>query len=57
MMFRLVAWCINVLFVAKAESKIFLKLELSANIYYLVFSLVGYHFLGLTGFGMAFAME
>lgn len=57
MMLRLAAWVISYLFVAKAESKLFLKLELSANIYYLVFSLVGYHLGGLTGLGIAFAME
>lgn len=57
MMLRLAAWVISYLFVAKAESKLFLKLELSANIYYLVFSLAGYHLGGLTGLGIAFAME
>ena len=57
MMLRLATWVISYLFVAKAESKLFLKLELSANIYYLVFSLIGYHFGELTGLGIAFAME
>lgn len=57
MMLRLAAWVISYLFVVKAESKLFLKLELSANIYYLVFSLAGYHLGGLTGLGIAFAME
>lgn len=57
MMLRLAAWVISYLFVAKAESKLFLKLELSANIYYLIFSLAGYHLWGLTGLGIAFAME
>ena len=57
MMLRLAAWIISYLFVAKAESKMFLKLELSANIFYLVFSLLGYHYLGLTGLGIAFALE
>ena len=57
MMLRLAAWVISYLFVAKAESKLFLKLELSANIYNMVFSLIGYHFWGLTGLGIAFAME
>ena len=57
MMLRLAAWVISYLFVAKSESKLFLRLELSANIYYLLFSLVGYHFWGLTGLGIAFAME
>ena len=57
MMLRLAAWVISYLFVAKAESKLFLKVELSANAYYLVFSLLGYKFLGLTGLGIAFALE
>lgn len=57
MMLRLAAWVISYLFVAKAESRLFLKLELSANLYYLVFSLVGYHFWGLSGLGIAFAMD
>lgn len=57
MMLRLAAWVISYLFVAKAESKLFLKVELSANAYYLVFSLLGHKFLGLTGLGIAFALE
>ena len=57
MMLRLGAWVISFLFVAKAESKIFIKLELSANLYYLAFSLLGYKYLGLTGLGIAFALE
>lgn len=57
MMMRLGAWIISYLFVAKGESKLFLKLELSANIYYLIFSLIGYHLGGLTGLGIAFALE
>ena len=57
MMLRLAAWVISYLFVAKAESKLFLKIELSANAYYLAFSLLGYKFFGLTGLGIAFALE
>ena len=57
MMFRLAAWIISYLFVAKAESKMFIKLELSANAFYLVFSLIGYYFCGLTGLGIAFALN
>lgn len=57
MMLRLAAWVISFLFVAKAESKLFLKIELSANVYYLIFSLLGYKFLGLRGLGLAFALE
>lgn len=57
MMLRLGAWVISFLFVAKAESKIFIILELSANLYYLAFSLLGYKYLGLNGLGIAFALE
>lgn len=57
MMLRFGAWVVSYLFVAKAESKLFVKVELSANLYYLVFNLLGYHFWGLAGLGMAFALE
>lgn len=57
MMLRFGAWVISYLFVAKAESKLFVKVELSANVYYLVFSLLGYKYFGLTGLGLAFALE
>ena len=57
MMLRFAAWVISYLFVAKAESKLFVKVELSANVYYLVFSLLGYKYLGLVGLGIAFALE
>ena len=57
MMLRLAAWVISYLFVAKAESKLFLKIELSANAYYLIFSLLGFKFWGLTGLGIAFVLE
>lgn len=57
MMLRMASWVISFLFVAKAESKLFMINELSANIYYLVFSIIGYKTLGLTGLGVAFALE
>lgn len=57
MMLRMASWVISFLFVAKAESKLFMINELSANIYYLVFSIIGYKTLGLTGLGIAFALE
>lgn len=57
MVLRLASWVISFLFVAKAESKLFMINELSANLYYLVFSLIGYKTLGLTGLGIAFALE
>lgn len=57
MMFRLGAWVISYVFVAKAESKLIIKLELSVNLYYLAFSLIGYKYWGLEGLGIAFAIE
>lgn len=57
MMLRLAAWIISYLFVAKSESKLFLKLELSVNCYYTAFSFLGYKYLGLKGLGIAFFLE
>lgn len=57
MMLRMAAWVISFLYVAKAESKLFIQLELSANLLYLVLSLWGFKFMGLTGLGIAFAMQ
>ena len=57
MMMRLAAWVISYLFVAKAESKLIIKLEFSVNLYYLIFSVVGYKLFGLEGLGIAFALE
>ena len=57
MILRFGSWVISFLFVAKAESKLFIKVELSANLYYLIFSIIGYRMLGLTGLGIAFMME
>lgn len=57
MMLRLAAWVISFLYVAKAESKLFIILELVSNSTYLVFSLLGYKLIGLTGLGIAFALN
>lgn len=57
MMLRLAAWVISFLYVAKAESKLFIILELVANFTYLIFSLVGYKICELTGLGIAFAFQ
>ena len=57
MMLRMVSWVLAFLFVAKAESRLYIINELSANLYYLVFSLFGYKFFGLTGLGIAFLLE
>lgn len=55
MMFRLASWIISFLFVAKAESKLFILNETAANVFSLAFGVVGYMFWGLQGLGIAFS--
>lgn len=57
MMLRLAAWVISYMFVAKAESKLFIVNEFVGCAYYLVFSIVGYKYWGLQGVGAAFALN
>ena len=54
MMFRMAAWLLSYLLIAKAESKLFMYNELFSNIYYVVFSYIGYELFGLKGLGIAF---
>lgn len=57
MMFRLASWLVSYMFVAKAESKLFIINELIANINYLWMSIIGYKLGGITGMGIAFAVS
>lgn len=57
MYLRLAAWVISFAFVAKAESKLFVLNEALACSYYIVFSVIGYYLGGLTGIGIAFAIQ
>ena len=57
MMFRLASWLVSYMFVAKAESRLFIVNELIANINYLWLSILGYKFGGITGMGVAFAIS
>ena len=57
MMFRLASWIVSYLFVAKAESKLFIINEFVSTFNYLWLSLLGYKLGGLTGMGIAFAMN
>ena len=54
MMFKLSSWLVAFLFVAKADSKLFMINELLGNIYYLIFSIIGYTYWGVTGLGIGF---
>lgn len=57
MLLRFASWVVSFLFVAKAESKLFMINEISANLYTLLFSIVGYKLWGLQGIGAAFALN
>lgn len=57
MMFRLSSWVIAFLFVAKAESKLYMVNEIVATFVYAVLSIVGYRLWGLQGIGIAFAIN
>ena len=55
MMLRLASWIISFLFVAKAESKLFIINETIANVLSLFFSIIGFRYWGLQGLGVAFS--
>jgi len=56
MMFKVFSWVISFMFLAKAEAKLFIINEVITNIYSLVFSVLGYHYYGLAGLGIAFML-
>ena len=56
MFFRAASWSIAFLYLAKGASKLFFINELLANIYVLVFNIIGYKFWGLDGLGMSFLL-
>ena len=57
MMLRLASWLIAYQFVAKAESRLFIITEVIGGSVYLTLSLLGYHWGGLTGLGIAFTVD
>ena len=56
MFFKAASWSIAFIFLAKGTSKLFFWNELAANIYVLIFNILGYHFWGLTGLGISFSL-
>jgi len=56
MFFKAASWSIGFIFLAKGEGNIFFWSELIANTYILLFNIVGYHLLGLTGLGISFTI-
>lgn len=55
--FQMASWSISHIFIAKAESSLFIKNELSVGIYSLGFNLIGYYLGGLTGLGISFTIK
>lgn len=52
--FRTASWAVAIILLAKGESKVFFLNELVGNIYTFAFTILGYHFWGLTGVGFAY---
>lgn len=57
MFFKTVSFSIGYMILAKADSKLFLKTSLGFNFLYLMLSILGYHFYGLLGLGIAFTLQ
>ena len=57
MLFKLASWIVGFMFVAKAESKVFLINEITVALYGMLFSVIGYKLLGMTGLGIAFLLK
>lgn len=57
MVFKMLAWSISYVFIAKAESKLFMVNEIIVGLYSLGISLIGYKIDGLEGLGIAFLLS
>lgn len=56
MMFRLGSWLIAYQLIAKGDSKVYIISETVANLYSVLFSMLGFKLWGLTGLGVAFTL-
>jgi len=54
MFFKAVSWAIAFVLLAKGESRLFFWNELLANVYILLFNIIGYKLFGLEGLGISF---
>lgn len=57
MFFKVPAWVVGFIFIAKGESKLFFWNELVSNLYLLGLNLLGYYYWGLTGLGVSFLIS
>lgn len=54
MLLKATSWSLAFIILAKGDTKMFFYTELTANVMLLVFNIIGYHYLGLKGIGIAF---
>lgn len=57
MYFKAASWSIGYILLAKGESLTFFWSELAANVYMLLFNILGYKYFGLTGMGFSFLVS
>jgi O-antigen/teichoic acid export membrane protein len=57
MIFRVVSFSIGYMVILKANTKLFLKCAVGFNVLNFVLSILGYHFYGLLGLGIAFVIH
>lgn len=55
--FKAISWAIAFVFLAKGDGKMYFWNEFAGSIYTLLFSLLGYHWGGLTGLGLSFLIS
>lgn len=55
--FKGLGWPIAFLFLARSDSKMFFYNEVLANVYILVFNILGYYYYGLNGLGVSFFLS
>ena len=57
LLFKAASWVISYVFLAKAETKLFIVNETITRLYSIAFEILGYYLLGLKGLGIAFLLN
>lgn len=57
MFFKVPAWVVGFVFIAKGKGKLFFWSELFSNVYLLLLNGIGYYYWGLTGLGFSFLIS
>lgn len=57
MFFKVPAWVLGFIFIAKGKSKLFFWSELVSNLYLLLLNVAGYYYWGLSGLGVSFLVS